>query len=153
MPPVAPQPPEELARNIREAQASFFDKAANYSRLVLALGYGGFFAIWSGTKQQLSARSLVLSALLMTASAFLFIVFEVIEAGLVSHLSLRLARATSSIGTVNPTEAQRFVQSYDQTRRVLATAWYPVFLASAIAGMGAGGILIVGFVRSLVALW
>jgi hypothetical protein len=42
-------------KQLRELQ-SIIDKSSNYSRMVLGLGYGGYFAAWAGTKQYLPPK-------------------------------------------------------------------------------------------------
>jgi hypothetical protein len=155
MPPIAPSPNEavQLVQSLRELQASFLEKAMNYSRLVVALGYGGFFAIWSGTRQLVSPRLEILSALLVLASATLFILFEVAEAAALSHLSVKLAKATTATGQLVPEHITDFHHSRTRVTHWFVRAWYPTFVISAVGGFGAAGLLAAGFVRSLIKLW
>ncbi len=67
------QPIEQI--NVKE----LLEKATNYSKVVLGLGYAGFFAAWSTMKQQLSPRRMMLSALLLTVSLFAYILYEVVS--------------------------------------------------------------------------
>jgi hypothetical protein len=143
---------EHQAQRIRDVQA-MIDKASNYSRLVMTLGYGGFFAVWSTSKQYLSAKHVVLSGLFLMISAFLFIAFQVLEAACVSHLNSGLARFTGADETTRAAKAELFDKTQRRTSRILAVAWPPIFYLCVATGFAGVIILMLGFCRALRALW
>jgi hypothetical protein len=116
----------------------------------MGLGYGGFFALWSGTKQYLPGKYAVLSALSLTISVFLFIAYQVLETACISHLYAGSAKITNPNDAPN---AERFVKRSQRINRTLATAWPPVFYACVVTGFCGVVILTVGFCRALLALW
>ncbi|HEV2115023.1 MAG TPA: hypothetical protein VGR48_03285 [Terriglobales bacterium] len=137
-----------LLRELREIQNQLFDKASNYTRLILGLGYGGFFAAWSGTKQNLSSMELVSSALLVTFSLFLYVAFEIWQARMASVIAMRFALAVSD--TSGPSEAlERFRVSSQKLNRKYFAVWKVVFHTCAVAGLLGALILIAAFVHSL----
>ena len=154
MPPVSPTPAhlENLLQKLQELETTLFDKADNYIRLVVALGYGGLFAVWSGTKQYLSARLVVLSALLMVISVIVFIAFQILEAGTLSYFAARMTKVRPSGGEMSTADVERFLHSRDRCVRALVNLWYPVFVGCVLSGLGGATILICGFVRSLLTL-
>lgn len=70
-----------------------YDKASTYTKIIIGLGYGGFFTAWSGAKQHLSPKVLVASALFETVSLILFVVFEIWGAMVTSHVVISFAEA------------------------------------------------------------
>jgi len=127
-----------------------YDKASTYTKVMIGLGYGGFFAAWSGTKQYLLPRPRVASALFVTVSLVLYIIFEILQVMIVSHLSIQLANAVS-LPDADILQALRKYRTRSQAlTRPLLSAWKIVFPLSAFAGLVGAGILIYAFVRSLV---
>jgi|ERR1700694_1637770 len=148
----SPQMTEAQAQKIKELQAST-DKASNYSRLVMTLGYGGFFAIWSGTKQYLSPKYVVLSALFLMISALLFIAYQVVEAACVSHLYVGLVKVTNADEKAWAEAARNYDKRSRRIGRILAGVWPPTFYVSAVTGFAGVFILLWGFGRALRAMW
>ena len=151
MPPTTGTPGNsEHLKEIAALVSSTYDKASTYSKLIIGLGYGGFFTAWSGTRQYLSPTALVGSALLVTVSLVLFVVFEIWQAMIVSHLSLdfedSVKQAAGNIGTALQTHNAKASRLF----KPLRSAWYFVFPASAVTGLLGAFILIYAFVLRLV---
>ena len=137
--------PEHL-KELREIQAQFFDKSANYTKLIFGLAYGGFFAFWAGTRQFLRPKEIVSSALLIAISLVLFLAFEIAQTGVVSYFGLKLSAVSES----DPVLAlEHFRRSSQRLRWGVALAWMAVFPASVICGFTGAGILIRGWLHSL----
>jgi hypothetical protein len=82
----------QFLSELSSIQKSMFDQTSNYSKLVLGLGYAGFFGAWAGTKANLRPAELVASALLICLSLFAYIVFEILQAGFLSRAAIDLGR-------------------------------------------------------------
>jgi hypothetical protein len=138
-----------LLKDVGDLQSAMFDKASNYTKLILGLGYAGFFTVWSGTKSHLSARALVWSALLVTVSLILYIVFEVCQAFIISYLAIQFANSVSASESNVALALSKYKDTARKWLRPLLAAWIAIFPISALTGLGGAGILIFGFIRSL----
>ena len=155
MPPL-PAPAYDVAKllkDLQEFQSSFFDKASTYTKIIIGIGYGGFFAAWSGTKQYLGPRLVVESALLMTVSLLLYVVFEICQTMIISYLAIDFARAVDVPGADVAKSLEAYSRRSSQLTRPLLSAWKIVFPISALTGLSAAIVLIYGFIRSLWHLW
>ena len=141
--------PPNILRELKEIQRQFFDKAYNYARLVLGLGYGGFFAAWSGSKQYLLPSSVIRSVLLVTCSLLLFILFEIFQTFVTSIINLRFSSLAHASKGIDSAALERFRNSSFFFTKLLGRVWIIVFPATAITGLLGAGVLIWGFVRSL----
>ena len=56
--------------------SALFDKATAYANLIIMAGYAGFFGLWSFTKDKLTPMQVFWSALFITISASVFVIFE-----------------------------------------------------------------------------
>ncbi len=126
-----------------------FEKASTYTKLIFGLAYGGFFAFWSGTKQYLAPKQLVWSALLVTISLMLFVLFEVFNAAILSHLAIKFARSTTVPVADLPRGLQSFQRSNARVVKILAIAWYPTFFFSLISGLAGVAVVLRGWVHWL----
>lgn len=138
-----------ILKELAEFQASMLDKASTYTKVIMGLGYGGFFAAWSGSKAHLPPGLLLSSALFMTVSLLLYILFEVAQTMILSYLSINFAK------TVNDPDADMYGALIDFRKRAssltnpLLTAWKVVFPLCVFTGLTGAGILIYSFVVGL----
>jgi hypothetical protein len=155
MPPVAPVPDHrDSLKELVDFQSSMYEKASTYTKVIIGLGYGGFFAVWSGTKQHLSPKALVGSALFETVSLVLFIVFEIWQAMVMSYLSIEFANTVKNRPTADVSEAlQTHKRKTMKLMQPLFSAWKIVFPVSALTGLVGAGILIYAFIGSLYRMW
>ncbi len=70
------QKKEILDSQIKLASA-IYDKSMAYTNLIIMAGYAGFFGLWSVTKDDLTSKQVLWSALFMVISLSSFIFFEV----------------------------------------------------------------------------
>lgn len=54
-----------------------YDRTVSYTRIVLAVGYAGFFTFWNSTKDDLPKTRMLLAGLFMAISLFVYISSEV----------------------------------------------------------------------------
>src|SRR5258708_28488103 len=68
--------------------AGAYEKANAYTNLIIVAGYAGLFAVWQFTKDNLSRKQTLISALLIIVSLAIFVIFEIYKA----HYTSRLLR-------------------------------------------------------------
>lgn len=107
MPTVQPQsgaggPTNDQLDRLAKIIESAYDKASTCSKVILGLGYAALFAVWSGSKSDLSEHQRVLSALLATSSLVSYVLFEISQMIVVSSLhwgfSKRVERHSGNLG-------------------------------------------------------
>src|SRR5260370_22328805 len=135
-------------KELREIQSKFFDHATNYTKLVLSLGYGGFFAAWSITRQYLPPRRIVWSALCMTVSLLLFILFEVLQTWIISSLGLKFSGAKVDSDAAIIAAQKRFSQEYATRIKALGSIWIVLFPLTVFTGLAGAGRLVSGVVKA-----
>ncbi len=138
----------QFLSEVRNIQKSIFDQASNYTKLVLGLGYVGFFAAWSGTKANLRPAELVGSALLMCISLFTYIIFEVYQARFVSKAAIDLVSTINKPG-LEMSALQEYKQRTSEAQERYFKLWSWIFHFSVGTGILAALILIAAFFRSL----
>ena len=75
----------------KELLSETFGQAQNYTTVILAVGYAGFFGIWSFVKEDLTRGTMFFSALLITLSLGFFILWELIGMFMRTAVLTRLA--------------------------------------------------------------
>jgi hypothetical protein len=139
----------DTLKELSNFQAAYVDKASAYTKLVLGLGYAGFFTAWSGTKQHLSPMALIGSALCMTVSLVLYLVYEISQAGVMSYLTAQFAKMPMR----SEPEVAEALQTYKAKEQKLTKQfmfiWPTIFLTTAVTGLAGAGILIYAFVAGL----
>lgn len=70
---------EELVEIQLKVLSATFDKAVQYTNLVIVAGYGGFFGLWALTKEYLTPTGGRSAALWMLASGTISVAFEVFK--------------------------------------------------------------------------
>jgi hypothetical protein len=115
----------------------------------LGLGYGGFFTAWSGAKQYLSPKEVVCSALFVTVSLVLFVVFEIYSALIISFLSIKLSQTVNQPGADLSGALQTYRRRALGLTTPLLSIWKVLFPVTALTGLAGAGVLIYAFVGSL----
>ena len=75
---------EELDSQIKFA-SELYDKSRAYTNLIITAGYAGYFGLWSVTKDNLTPKQVLWSALFMVISLCSFVFFEVYKMTLNSY--------------------------------------------------------------------
>jgi len=149
-----PAPTDQNSNKEFEAsQLALYDKAATYTKVIISLGYGGFFIAWSGTKQYLSPRALVASALCETFSLIIFISFEIWRTHVTNHLQIKFARAIHKPAADVSAAIETYKQEARRLEKSLFAAQPFIFWACAFTGLGGGVVLIYVFVAVLCRMW
>ena len=140
---------DKRVETLIKIQSALFEKGQAYTRIIIGLGYAGFFAVWAGTRNYMLPIEVVSSALLMTLSLFFYIVYEVYQMIFhTAHLKalVEVAKAPLAEFELRTEEYQRMV---DLKNRRLMKAWFSALLLTAIPGLVAVLILMNGFVQFL----
>lgn len=72
--------------------AGAYEKAIAYTNLIMIAGYAGLVALWQFTKDNLSRREVIITALLTISSLAVFVVFEIYKAHYTSRLLRQYAK-------------------------------------------------------------
>ncbi len=136
---------ESLEQRIVAMQSQMFDKAAAYNNIIVTLGYAGFFAIWTFTKDNLATWDTVLIAALLGTSLMLFIAWTL-------GISMVNARLVQRMGAVLNAEyesredkvaaAIAFETKHQKKLLRVLSVWMPVFYMTVFTGFSAGLILL-----------
>jgi len=129
-------------------QKSMFDQSSNYTKLILGLGYAGFFGAWAGTRANLRRTELVGSALLICLSLFAYIIFEILQARFLSRAAIDFGRTLGTPG-LQVSAVQQYQERTAKAQELFFKWWSWVFHFSAITGLLGALILIVAFIRFL----
>lgn len=131
-----------------------FERSTNYTNLLLVAGYAGFFALWQITRDLLSRRQVVVSALLMLLSITIFIVYEIYRSLYASiylhgyYKTISNSEVRESIAAMN-----QAICDFQAHRRkgVLASTiiWAIVFSLTTLTGIAAALILLYSLIRAL----
>ena len=138
----------QFLTEVTAVQKLMFDQASTYTKLILGVGYVGFFAAWSGTKANLHPAELVCSALLVCLSLFAYITYEIFQAGFLSRTAIDFARTISKPGLEVVALRQYQVRTAKAQERYFKI-WGWVYWVSVVTGLAGGSILIVAFLRAL----
>ena len=65
------------------------EQLKNYNSVVLAIGYAGFFGVWSFLQGFLPEKAHVLAAILVASSLIIFVFWEVCSTLVLSHSTIR----------------------------------------------------------------
>ena len=72
------------------------DRAVSYTNLVMTVGYAGVFGLWALTREYLTTRQTLWTAVFLLVSLSAFVLFEVWKAFLTSMYGHRLAKVRLS---------------------------------------------------------
>ncbi|MGO4722995.1 MULTISPECIES: hypothetical protein [unclassified Inquilinus] len=145
-----PNPTEDDRKYLIEYSVAQFNATANYLNIVMAVGYAGFFAIWSLTKQYMCKTEMLLSGTLMAASLILFVLYEVFK---VAMGSITAVSAYKSADSNDPAKLISYLKNSEENKRKWGVAnswiWFVSFGISIVTAFGAIGIILSAFIRSL----
>jgi hypothetical protein len=86
---------------------SCFEKANQYLKIIQIAGYATFFGLWSFTRSWLPTHIEILTVLLLTFSAFIFIGWEIFKA---TFLSIAIRKHAKIAGLTNITNIELFIK-------------------------------------------
>lgn len=112
-----------------------YDKAAAYSNLVLAVGYAGFFTVWSNMNEFMSPVQSLVAAASVSVSLTLFVVWEIGQM-LSNTRSMHLLRG--ALDAENKDFEARIDAAQlnaDKAHVRVMRFYYPVFVATVLTGL------------------
>ena len=132
--------------------AALYDKASGYTKIIIVVGYAGFFAIWGNVKSDLSKFELLASAFCLSFSLMVFVFWEV-------AVMLFASRNLSELQKVLQAPANEFEKRLDELKSLEAgrsvrvfRGWYVILLLTILPGLVGGAILMGAFIRRLLAM-
>lgn len=127
-----------------------YDKASAYTNLLVALGYGGFFAIWSTTKTYLTKKEMLISGLAVLFSLFWFIAWQVFV--MISSAKDLLGYEDLVNASVDEFQKVKAAEDLREAKRKyrLRHYWIANLILTGIPGFAGGLFLMYAFVRHLV---
>ena len=138
----------QFLSELSNIQKSLFDQASNYTKVILGLGYVGFFGAWAGTKANLRPWELVSSALLICLSLLAYISFEIFQARFTSKAAIDLARTLNKPG-LEISALLQYKQRIAWAQERFFRLWGVIFYFCVITGILGALILIAAFFHSL----
>lgn len=117
----------------------------HYANVILLLGYGGFFALWSSCADRMHPATFGLLGLSMGISLLAFVAFELIKTLSNSVIHNKAARKDAH-GHRLMSDSEYLRQLRDVGDRVNAK-WIWFFVPAVVFGLGAGMGLLIFFVR------
>lgn len=133
----------ETISKLQDSALKAIDRAAAYTVVVVALGYGACFTVWSFTRTQLPDRTNLYIAALLLISLTIFIGFEVFKMLTQSRYHVRLANflvADPAAATFD--EELAALRAYEfRSNSLIVTVWSIIIWPCILTGF-AGGILL-----------
>jgi hypothetical protein len=130
---------KELARVLEVA----WDKMTSYTNVVLGLGYGALFAVWTQADSFLSDRWRATAGLLAVISVMLFVTFEVTKVYFVSQAWVHLSKVDGGTGDL------RHVAGAIKVDRRCVRLWQVTYIPTVVTGYAAAIIIAAGLASSL----
>ncbi len=139
---------KQFLSELSNIQKSLFDQASTYTKVILGLGYAGFFGAWAGTKANLRPWELVSSAFFICLSLVAYITFEILQARFTSKAAIDLARTLNKPG-LEVSALQQYKQRTAAAQERFFKWWGIIFHFCTVAGVFGALILIAAFLHSL----
>lgn len=140
---------EKIWDNWSKVFSAHYDKASAYTRIVLTVGYAGFFTTWGFTKHLLSDVEMLASAFSMGISLVAFISWEVFTMIYGARQLNKLARVLNKLDGGVETRLENFKVAQRKHEMFLTPFWYATLTVSISSGLFAAGIVLWSFYSSL----
>lgn len=149
---------EEIIDSQIKLASAIYEKAIAYSNLIFMAGYAGFFGLWSLTRNVLTTKQVLWSALFMAISVSVFVFFEVVNMIFTSCFMLSRNSAINKLSDAQDIESIiKLLREHDKTmksRQVKSSIFWVVtniiIIPTAILG---ASILMYSFIVNLLALY
>lgn len=140
---------EKRRLEVLKILSHLYDKAATYVNIIMAIGYAGFFAVWSNMKVYMSAFDMRISALCMVASVVLFVMWEVIKM-IITSSSLHKLQDVINASPDNFSAKLATQQKEAAIIDVQVMKWWPIVLFfTTLTALVAANILVYSFIINL----
>jgi hypothetical protein len=135
------------AEKLVKVIATGYEKANSYSRVIVGLGYAALLTVWSGTRQLMTERHLLASALLILVSLLAYVVFEICQMLFNSWASWRFSKDVAEKGV--PFALSENAKTIIKWQPRIYLTWWVTFLIALPTGLTAAGILVESFLCRL----
>ena len=133
---------------LKEILTHAYSKATAYANVVIIAGYAAFFTLWSSMKDKLPDTAMFTTAILMSLSVILFILFEVYKMIASSFYFRRLSKLFEQ-----NKDAQFVITEFQEDGRKfdlqMSRIWVFVFVPTLVLGLSAASILVYHFFLKL----
>lgn len=143
---------QEVRRQVTDVMKELithsYSKASTYTNVVIVAGYVVFFTIWNSLKTSLSPFLALTSALCLTLSAVIFVLFEVYK---MISTSVHIRKLSKLLNQEDP---QKIIA--DSKREILKVerigfkVWLIALLPTVVFGLAGASILLYGFLSNLI---
>ncbi len=144
----------ELVETQIKVISASFDKAVQYTNLVIVAGYGGFFGLWALSRDYLTPTSGRSAALWMLASGTIFVAFEVFKMIGTGLMLIKWAKKFDDPKLKGDLkEIKRKLSEQDKAfarwNTSLISAWWFQLVGAVISALVGVSVLYVGLIRGL----
>jgi len=143
----------EEERFLRELSATLerqHERSVAYANLVLAVGYAGYFGLWSLAKEFVAPGWARASLFAMAVSLALFVLFEIAKMAAITRLTFRHADEMQNPDTSYAEAAERLKrlrEAQEDEERRLRGYWFTLFWLTVVSGLAGALILMVALLR------
>ncbi len=130
-----------------------YDKAAAYTNVVVVAGYVAFFTVWGNMKELLSAREMLLSALSVTCSLVVFVLWEIVSMIIHAITNLGLMRVVNAPAQEFEEKLQAYQKAMERLHIRTIPVWYVILFLTVVPGLLGAAVLLRSFVRQVVCVF
>jgi hypothetical protein len=120
---------------------AMYDKEISYTNLIIVAGYGVFFGLWQIVKDHIEPKSVLWAIILMSISASLFTIFEIIKGALTSISYNRIQKVFTETNNPKIEEIQESINKVEiKNNKMLCKFYYFhgfIWLLTVITGLSA----------------
>ena len=131
------------------AHVTMSDRAVAYTNLVMTVGYAGVFGLWTLTREYLTSRQTLWTAVFLLVSLSAFVLFEVWKAFLTGMHSRRLAIMRSSYASGTHAKLQKLEDDITRDQLLLARWWIWIWGISVVFGIASISLLLFSLICGL----
>jgi len=135
------------AGELREQLFELWRRSTDHERVIAAVGYAGFFAVWGFTRELISAKLSAAAGLLMMFSTMVFVTWEVVQLLVLGWSVTSLARTLAR----NPSSIMGAAQALAEKQRTQAVRFASAYVV-AVALMILPAVVAVGIMAGCLAL-
>ena len=131
--------------------AKSYEQAKSYTNLILAVGYGVFFGLWSTMRGDIRSFSYDVAGFLLGISVICFILWEVFQMIVTSLHNNNVYRRTKKFTPENYIEVNEEIQKeFQRFEARVASFWIYQLVLTLVPGLGAIAIFLYKYTEYLV---
>ena len=129
--------------------AATYDKASAYTRVVVGVGYAGFFILWINLKDFMKPWEMVSSGGAILISAIIYIMFQVYNMVKITEQNFKLKEVAETPVPGFQKKLDDFNKKSDKESIKIISAWRWILNATLFFGLAGVGIMLFSFVKFL----